>query len=71
MIMPREVNQCERAQTWFFQFQSGCSGANRCRYHCPGDPSRLLARSQAPAPNMAGQLSGGVLPLGVSTVPEM
>src|SRR4029450_567505 len=59
----RKIPSNSSATAGFSQFQSGCSGANRCRYHCPRDPSALVVGSQAPPPNMAGQLFGGVLPL--------
>ena len=47
------------------QFRSGCSGANRCRYHCPSG-----TRCQAGPPNCDGQLFGGSSPFGAAPVPE-
>ena len=41
------------------QFQSGCSGANRCRYHSRDCRPARVTRVQAGPPNTLGQLFGG------------
>ena len=48
----------------FDQLKSGCSGANRCRYHSPGPPSGPLVRLHAGPPKMDCQSFGGSAPLG-------
>ena len=46
------------------QLKSGCSGANRCRYHSPGVPSGALVLVQAGPPKMDCQSFGGRSPPG-------
>ena len=46
------------------QLKSGCSGANRWRYHSPGDPSGSVIRVQAGPPKMDCQSFGGRSPAG-------
>ena len=53
-------NSCRT--TWLFQLKSGCSGANRCRYHSPGVPSGLVVLVHARPPKMDAQLFGGWSP---------
>ena len=48
--------------TWLSQFRSGCSEANRCRYHSPGVPSALVVRVQAGPPKTLRQSFGGSSP---------
>src|ERR1700733_4051678 len=44
------------------QLKSGCSGANKCRYHSPFDPSGSVTRVQAGPPKIDCQLFGGSSP---------
>ena len=44
------------------QLKSGCSGANRCRYHSPGVPSGSVIRVQAGPPKIDCQSFGGSSP---------
>ena len=60
----RRIESNSSATSGFSQFQSGCSGANRWRYHWPGVPSASVVRSQARPPNIAGQLFGGIVAVG-------
>ena len=46
------------------QLKSGCSGANRCRYHSPGVPSGSVTRVQAGPPKIDCQSFGGRSPPG-------
>src|SRR5580704_16412728 len=48
----------------FDQLKSGCSGANRCRYQSPGEPSDSVTLVQAGPPNIDFQLLGGLSPPG-------
>src|ERR1700704_2800412 len=44
------------------QLKSGCSGANRCRYHSPGVPSGAVVLVHAGPPKIDGQSVGGRAP---------
>ncbi len=46
------------------QLKSGCSGANRCRYHWPGCAAGSVTRVHAGPPNIDCQLFGGRPPPG-------
>ena len=46
------------------QLKSGCSGANRCRYHWPGVPSGWVVRVHAGPPKIDAQSFGGRSPPG-------
>ena len=46
------------------QLKSGCSGANRCRYHSPGVPSSATVRVHAGPPKIDCQSFGGSSPPG-------
>src|SRR5260221_2374767 len=47
---------------WLAQLKSGCSGANKCRYHSPGDPSGSETLVQAGPPKIDCQPFGGCSP---------
>ena len=40
------ISSCSRRTSGWFQFRSGCSGVNMCRYHSPGVPSGFVVRVQ-------------------------
>ena len=44
------------------QFRSGWVWSNKCRYHCPHDPSGSLTRVHAGPPKIDSQLLGGSSP---------
>ena len=46
------------------QLKSGCSGANRCRYHSPGAPSGAVVLVHAGPPKIDRQSFGGRSPPG-------
>ena len=60
----RRMRANSAATSGFVQSRSGCSGANRCRYHWPGVPSAAATRCQAEPPKRDGQLFGGSSPPG-------
>ncbi len=60
----RSTSSNSRRTSGLPQLKSGCSGANRCRYHSPGVPSGSVTRVQAGPPKIDCQLFGGWSPPG-------
>ena len=60
----RSTSVCSRRTSGWFQFRSGCCGANRCRYHSPGVPSGFVVRVQVPPEKLDTQSVGGSSPSG-------
>ncbi len=60
----RRTSSNSRLTSWLPQLKSGCSGANRCRYHSPGWPSGSVIRVHADPPKIDCQSFGGSSPAG-------
>ena len=58
----RRTSSCSVRTRGSPQFRSGCSAANRCRYHSPGVPSGLSVRVHAGPPKIDCQSFGGRSP---------
>ena len=48
----RRMSSCSRRTSGWSQLRSGCSAANRCRYHSPGVPSAFVVRVHAGPPKL-------------------
>ncbi len=55
----RRIESNSSRTSWLVQLRSGCSGANRCRYHWPGEPSASMTRCHAGPPKTLCQSLGG------------